>query len=336
VKKEINILFTSAGRRVELLRAFRNAYKKLNLSGSIVAVDIDPLAPALQVADRSYIVPPLTSRNYISTIRDICRSSCIHLVFALIDPDIPILAANRNMLEVTGARVVVVPHAAATIATDKWLTYQFLCGLDVRTPRSRLGEGVSHADFEYPLFIKPRFGSASKKTFKVCNGRELSFFLEYVPNPIIQEYLPGPEITNDVLCDFEGNVLAVVSRQRIEVRWGEVTKGITIYDSSIIDSCVRIAKKLQAIGPITVQCILKEGIPYFTEINARFGGGLPLGIAAGVDSPRWLLAKAAGLEVEIPTLGTYQVGLSMTRFDDSFFLSGEDIDEMESHRFRPG
>lgn len=333
MKKEINTLFTSAGRRVELLRAFRDAYQKLNLSGNIVAVDIDPLAPALQVADRSYIVLPLASPNYIPTIKDICRSSCIDLVFPLIDPDIPILAANRNMLEATGARVVVVSQEAATTTADKWLTYQFFRRLDVPTPRSWLPEEVRDADFEYPVFIKPRFGSAGKQTFKVRNERELSFFLEYVSDPIVQEYLPGPEITNDVICDFEGNVLAVISRKRIEVRWGEVAKGITIYDSSIIDACVRIAKELQATGPITVQCILKEGVPHFTEINARFGGGVPLGIVAGVDSPRWLLAKATGLEFEIPPLGSYQVGLSMTRFDDSFFLYREDIEKMESHRF---
>jgi carbamoyl-phosphate synthase large subunit len=67
--------------------------------------------------------------------------------------------------------------------------------------------------------------------------------------------------------------------------------------------------------------MLKGGVPHFTEINARLGGGVPLGIAAGVDSPRWLLARAAGLDVAIPPIGSYQAGLYMTRFDDSFFLS---------------
>ena len=48
--KPVNVLFTSAGRRVELMRAFRKAYKQLGLRGSIVATDIDPLAPALKDA----------------------------------------------------------------------------------------------------------------------------------------------------------------------------------------------------------------------------------------------------------------------------------------------
>ncbi|MCZ7667705.1 MAG: ATP-grasp domain-containing protein [Chloroflexi bacterium] len=112
----------------------------------------------------------------------------------------------------------------------------------------------------------------------------------------------------------------MVSRQRIEVRWSEVAKGVTIHNPEIEAACAQIAAALPAIGPITVQCMMKEGVPYFTEINARLGGGVPLGIAAGVDTPRYLLAQAAGLDVAAPPLGSYQTGLHLTRFDDSFFL----------------
>ena len=121
-------------------------------------------------------------------------------------------------------------------------------------------------------------------------------------------------------CSLSGEVLAGVSRQRIEVRWGEVAKGVTVHDPAIVEDCVRVAQALEAIGPITVQCMLKDSEPYFTEINARFGGGLPLGIAAGVDSPALYLAEAAGLPLDIPPLGISQTGLYLTRFDDSFFV----------------
>jgi carbamoyl-phosphate synthase large subunit len=328
----VNILFTSVGRRVELLRAFKRAYADLEFTGNIAAVDIDPLAPALQEADRPYIVPHLSDPAYVPTLCEICRREQVQLVFPLIDPDIPVLACHRQELEATGACVVVVSKEAAITTADKWLTYQFFRRLDIPTPRSWLPQEARNTDLEYPVFIKPRFGSAGKHTFKVHNERELASFLDYVPDPIVQEYLPGPEITNDVICDFEGNVLAVVSRQRIEVRWGEVAKGKTIYAPKIIQHCVTIARGLKVIGPITVQCMLRDGTPYFTEINPRFGGGVPLGIAAGVRSPHWLLALAAGLPVEIPPLGSYQVGLYLTRFDDSFFLTEEDYACIASRR----
>lgn len=328
----VNICFTSVGRRVELLRAFKNAYQILGLQGNIVATDIDPLAPALQIADRVYIVPRVDAPDYINTLIEICRREQVGLVFPLIDPDIPVLAESRQAIEATGARLAVIPASAVSRVNDKWFTLQFFRGLGLPTPRSWLSDQLDALRAEYPLFIKPRVGSAGKNSFKVHNAFELQFFIKYVPQPLIQEFLPGPEITNDVICDLDGKVLAVVSRRRIEVRWGEVAKGVTVYDPMITDACVKIAQALPAIGPITVQCIIKEGTPHFTEINARLGGGVPLGIAAGVNSPLWLLARAAGIPIDIPPLGTYQVGLYLTRFDDSFFLTESEREQMASRR----
>lgn len=332
VHDKVNVLFTSAGRRVELLRAFRKAFQSLGLHGQIVVTDIDPLAPALHVADQFYLVPRYTSSEYIPALLEICQREVITLVFPLIDPDIPLLAAQKEVFAALGTQAVVVGEPAATVTADKWRTTRFFRELGLPVPQSRLREEIDPSAASYPLFIKPRQGSAAKHAFKVNNARELAFFLDYVPDPIIQECLPGPEITNDVICDLDGEVLAVVSRQRIEVRWGEVAKGVTVYDPAIAEACIKIARALPAVGPITVQCMMKDSLPYFTEINARLGGGVPLGIAAGVDSPRWLLAKAAGIPIDIPPLGSYQVGLYLTRFDESYFLTEDQRASMASHR----
>jgi carbamoyl-phosphate synthase large subunit len=85
---------------------------------------------------------------------------------------------------------------------------------------------------------------------------------------------------------------------------------------------------LPAVGPITVQCMLKDERPYFTEINARLGGGVPLAIAAGVDVPALLLARAAGLPVQVPAPGAYTLGLHLVRFDDSFILTEAQRDQV--------
>lgn len=326
----INVLFTSVGRRVELLSSFRHAYNQLGIRGKIVATDIDPLAPALGNADRPYLVPRLTSPAYLPTLLDICQRESIHLIFPLIDPDIPFLARHREALEATGAKVAAVSESASDITADKWETAQFFKRLGLPTPQSWLPEQLSDKARHYPLFIKPRNGSASAHTYKIGSDEEFAFFTKYVPHPIIQEFLPGPEITSDVICDLKGDVLSVVSRQRIEVRGGEVNKGVTVYYPAIIEACVQIANALPASGPITVQCMMKEGVPYFTEINARFGGGLPLTIAAGISGPELLLARWAGLDHPIPPLGSYKTGLYMTRFDNSYFMTEEERDRVAS------
>ena len=329
--KAINVLFTSVGRRVELVRAFRDAYRTLGIGGRIVATDHDALAAGLQEVDRFHLVPRIDDATYLPVLERICRAEAIDLVFPLLDPDIPALARGRELLERAGARVVVVNEAAAELVTDKWRTLDLFRRLSVPVPLSWLPHEVDPATAEYPLFVKPRRGSASKNAFVVRNARELEFFLEYVPEAMIQELLPGPEITVDVVSNLDGEFLGAAARRRIEVRWGEVAKGVTVDAPEAVDHSRRIASELKAAGPITIQCILKEGRPHFTEINARYGGGAPLGIAAGLRSPEWLLAEAAGVELVNPP-GAVRSGLHLTRYDCAHILTQEKLAETEQHR----
>src|SRR5262249_17572242 len=147
----VTVLFTSAGRRVELLRSFRRANESLGSGGRIVAVDVDPLAPAMRVAHRAYIVPRLDAPDYIPTLAEICRRERVDIVFPLIDPDVPVLAGARATLEATGARLAVVPSTAVPIAADKWQTNRFFQKLGLTTPRSWLPEDLDPAAVEYPV-----------------------------------------------------------------------------------------------------------------------------------------------------------------------------------------
>jgi carbamoyl-phosphate synthase large subunit len=329
---DVTILFSSAGRRVELLDLFRDAYRSAGLNGRTIALDIDPLAPALSVADDHYIVPRLDDPTFGPQLLEICRREGVDLVFPTIDPDIPVLARYRTELKRIGAQALVVCPEGAAVAADKWKTAKFFQSLEINSPRYWLPVDLEALVPQLPLFIKPRFGSASKNAFKVRNAQELAFFAGYVPDPIVQEFIEGDEITSDVVCDLHGEVIAVVSRKRIEVRSGEVAKGMTVYDPQITETCIRIASALQAVGPVTVQCIVKEGRPYFTEINARVGGGAPLGVRAGADWPHWLVAQATGQKLALPPIGTYQTGLCVSRFDESIFLNEAEYEKVASRR----
>ena len=100
----MNILILSAGTRNKVVQAFKNA---LHGKGRVIATDCSNLAPAIYDADAYYIVPRITEEGYIDRILDICVKEQITGVFSLIDPELSLLAKERDRFLQIGATPVV-------------------------------------------------------------------------------------------------------------------------------------------------------------------------------------------------------------------------------------
>ena len=322
----MNILLSSVGRRVELVRLFQRAYRHLGLEGRLWGTDVDWLAPGLHVVDCPVLVPRCQDEHYLNVMLRVCQQHQIRLVIPLIDPEIPVLAAARSSFQAVGTECLVPDPQGAAMAGDKWQTYQFFCRLGIRAPQAWLPNDLQNIEPGYPCVVKPRRGSAGDGVVRVADHRELELALRQVQDPIIQTFVSGPEITSDVICDFDGAPVQVVSRQRLAVRGGEAMKSVTIDHGPIRDTCQKIARAFPGHGPITVQCMLDKDGPTFIEINARVGGGLPLAVAAGVDVPALLLSLAAGRSIEAYRAIPAEPGWYMTRCDESIFVR-EDVRE---------
>ena len=80
-----NILFTSVGRRVSLLRQFKQTLAEMDQNGKIIAADLQKNAAALFVADAIELVPRVVDPAYISVLKDICCGHEIKMFIPLID-----------------------------------------------------------------------------------------------------------------------------------------------------------------------------------------------------------------------------------------------------------
>ena len=65
----MKLLFTSVGRRVELIQAFRKAADRLNIGLKIYGADISDSAPALAFCDHTVIVPRIYDEKYIPELK---------------------------------------------------------------------------------------------------------------------------------------------------------------------------------------------------------------------------------------------------------------------------
>lgn len=322
----INILFTSSGRRVELIKRFKTAKQDMGIRGRIVCSDMNRLAPTLQFADRHYLVPAIKDEQYIPNLLEICKKENINLLISTIDTELPLLSQTQKQFEAIGTKVLISSEQTVKICEDKINTFNFFRELGLDTPNSfTLGH---QEEVEYPCFIKPLNGSSSINTFKVNNEEELAFFKKYIGNYIVQDFIEGTEYTVDIMCDFQGNPIFITPRIRLATRGGEVLQTQIVEDENIEKECLKIIEVLKPVGPITVQLIKDKttGKNYYIEINARFGGGSPLSMAAGADSETVIYNLLQGRRVT-PNYRKAKAGQFFARFDASVLVKSDEEDE---------
>lgn len=314
---------TCAGRRVELFHAFRRAASKLGLPLEVHAADASWLAPVMHLADFSSIVPRVDDASYVSRLLQLVRKKGIDMLVPLIDTDLPKLAAARDRFRKAGCIPLISSAEVVATCRDKIRTYACLKQAGIDTPETwTLADAMKRRAHRFPYFLKPRQGSASKGSFRIDDMDELRTLGKRVPDAIVQEFVPGIEHTLDVYMGLDGRFRCAVPRRRIEVRGGEVIKAVVVRDGAMIVLGARVAEALgDCMGVITIQLMVTTGGALrVIEVNPRFGGGVPLAIAAGADFPRWLLQEAMGQTPAIRPDG-YTDGVVMLRFDDSVFAA---------------
>ncbi len=321
-RRRVTILISSAGRRVELIRCFRADAKSLGLELRVVAVDVDPeMSSACQAADKCYGVAPCGSPEFLSDLLHICEREEVKLLVPTIDPELSILAEQRQKFEALGTRPLVSSPAVVRIARDKFATAEFLRRNGLPAPRTaRIRELLRHPDaLTWPTILKPAHGSAS---IGICVARNIEEAAEVAKNRedyVAQELLKGREFTVNLFFDKNGKLRSAVPHERCEVRAGEVSKGTTRRESRLLDLAWRLGSVLEgAVGVFCFQAMMPEGgEPIVFEINARFGGGYPVAHQAGATFTKWLLEEVTGLPSSANDC--WDDGLTMLRYDAAVF-----------------
>ncbi len=314
-----NILVTSAGRRVSLVQSFQRALKGKSLEGKVITIDSKSDVPVRLVADSHVEVPRVSDPGYFEILEALCRREQIKLLVPTIDPELLYLSKNRKLFEALGVCVLVSSVEMNEIFCSKLKASEFFERERIRHPKTIGLEELRGGLRQFPVFLKPAMGSASIGARKIDSMEELEFYHKRTQEPIIQEYITGVEYTLDALCHFNGELSCLVPRLRLETRAGEISKGITVRNEEVMRSATRLISSLPgARGPITIQCIVDDdGEVFFTEINPRFGGGIPLTIAAGADYPKWIIEWVLG-EAGTSHKG-WRENMMMLRYDEALF-----------------
>lgn len=287
-----NILITSAGRRVSLVKEFQQTAAEFDKSIKVFASDMRPdMAAACFVADNAFVVPPLSNEGYIDTLLSICLANNIGIVIPTIDTELPLLAANKEHFASHGINIVVSSPEFIEKCCDKRETNKMFEEYDIRSPRC-----VDPAHPEFPMFAKPYDGSMSKNLHVIKSTDDLSESIINDPKLMFMEYIDKndyKEFTVDMYFGRDNRVKYIIPRERIEVRGGEVSKGITRKNYLVDYLNERFENLPGVVGCICVQLFYRErdNAVVGIEVNPRFGGGYPLSFHAGADFPKMIMQE---------------------------------------------
>ncbi len=319
----MNILITSAGRRVSLVRAFQKELTTIFPNGKVIAADANPkLSAACHTADSYFEVPRLDNPNYIQVLIEKCKVQNIRLIIPTIDTELLLLAKNREVLEAEGIIPVIASESFIQKCRDKRVIHDFFESHNVA-----IAKEYSKTDYKLPLFIKPIDGSRSVDTYLIKTKEDLTdyhfsneklMFLEYIDHNLYDEY------TCDLYFDKRHQLKCVVPRKRIEVRDGEVNKAVTCNNELVSYIRKNLSYVDGAVGCLTAQFFLHktDSKIYGIEINPRFGGGYPLSYLAGANFPKWIISEYLQHENISEQFDSWEDNLLMIRYDDEILVHG--------------
>jgi carbamoyl-phosphate synthase large subunit len=320
-----NILITSAGRRVGLVRAFQTEIKKNFPNGKVYTAEANPYwSAACRISDGFYSIPRVDNENYINSIYNLCIKENIKIVIPTIDTELIVLSKARDFFFSKNIHVIVSDLDFVLKCRDKRETNSLFKNVNINIPKS-----ISKDNPTFPVFIKPYDGSLSKDIFLIKEKEDLTdsimtnpklMFMEYISPDDFQEY------SVDAYYDKNNVLKCLVPRRRIEIRGGEISKGRT--EKGVFYNILK--EKLHyikgAVGCLTIQffvsrtsdCIL--GI----EINPRFGGGFPLSYASGANYPSYIIHEYLMNEA-IQFKENWIENRVMLRFDSEVILDQDDF-----------
>jgi carbamoyl-phosphate synthase large subunit len=262
----MRVMFVGGGRRVSLAKRFIAA------GFDVFAYEIDKSAPIGLVAT---IIPgkrwddPSMQEDLLCRLHELS----IDVAIPLQDAATVVLSRIAKEAKIGGTSIPTASEHSNNLCLDKKEFEKALIGKHFYP---------SITDDCEKVILKPIRGFASKG-IKVVNRADVG----KIDNGMVaQRFIEGGyEISVDAYFNKQSQMIDAVPRVRLETSGGEVSRSITLCrgDYGVEDITRQVGEEFKLVGPLCVQYIMGEGLPYIMEINARFGGGVILSLEAGFD-----------------------------------------------------
>lgn len=283
------LLFTSAGNGSSnnLARSIRAG------AGApfIVGCNDDQFALKKSDADRNYVIPPADHPEWSEVLRWIIKTERLDLIIPTVDSDVESLSRARKIL---GEYLFLPGESVLEVCRDKYRLISLLRRNGIDAPETYPVRDLKNVNRIFqqlkgdrPLWCRVRRGAGSLGALPVQTPEQARSWIRYwkemrgvpVASFLLSEYLPG----RDFGCQSvwkDGKLVLIKTYERLSYlgmgsqpsRFSSVAAlAKTVFESKVVDTCVRAIKLLDARASGVFSIDLKEdarGVPCITEVGA--------------------------------------------------------------------
>lgn len=316
-----SVLISSAGAKVPLLRAARDAARRIDKDAAIVAGDIDPDAATRYVADSFWRMPRMDALD-LNTIISECRRRDVRTILPTRDAELAFWADARTALEAEGIGVIVSRPDNLTLCLDKLAFAEWgkAEGMPVIPAAKRPEDVPGHA-----LVVKERFGAGSRSIGIGLSPSEAKRHADGLADPLFQPLITGEEISIDAWLTSTGVVHGLVLRRRSRVINGESQTTITFRDPALEAQAAGVLERINLSGPVVMQAIVREAGLAIIEVNARFGGASTASISVGLDLLYWSFFERAHPSAPLPAFDRRPWDIRQVRVSEDIVIRDPDL-----------
>ncbi|MCW2927073.1 MAG: hypothetical protein JWM86_1041 [Thermoleophilia bacterium] len=292
---------------VSILKALQGLDVELCAAGQ------SPYLPGLYMVDERFVLSAAGEPGFAEQVASLARRERIDVVVPAIDDEVAALHASRADM----ADVTVAMHDPQTLdaCLDKWDFWLRLRDSGVPLPRTWLPAQLAGEGLHAAVIAKPRLGSGADGVRRITDASELH---ELDDSYVVQEELPGEEVSVDVYVNGAGRVLAAVPRRRLRTELGISMCGQTFRDAELQAMAAQVAEHVGGHGILNIQFKQDADGQYrLLEVNPRCPGGMSLTVASGVNMPAMLVRELLGEELAEPV--DFEE-LAMVRYREEIFM----------------
>lgn len=322
----MNILITSIGQRGYLIDHFRES---AHGEFGIYAADATKYAPALQNADRAFVVPMAKDPEYFTRLLQICKDHNVRGVVSINDIELPVLAKYKGELAKNNIIAIISESEIIDICFDKYKTYKFCKANNIPVPktylwneREKLQQDIKAGVIKFPIIAKPRKGSRSIGIHLVYNMKQLLNDIDFISSQNIpedekimfQEFIDSDQYSIHVFNDASLRPVSIVTMVNLFKHFGETFHIKTYRDDSLIQLGISIGEKLRHFGPLSADVHKRDNGEYVVlEFNPRISGCYSLSHYAGADFPGKIFSLIKNEPIKVERVDNFEDDVIMLK-----------------------